>query len=482
MIALVRINSSEFRREFPPFGLLYIGYALKKVGFDVEVFHCTPEEMSKVAKRIIKKDPIFVGFSVVIGKQVKWSIEMSKLIKSMSDIKIVWGGPHPTLTIELCLKEKYVDVVIIGEGEKTAGELAKALKNNKDLKYVKGIGYKKGDKIIINECRPLLNMDECKMDWDLVNIKDYLRSNINWGCKRVIGYVTSRGCPFNCGFCWNLIANDRRWRGHKKEMVISEIEWLKDEYDIDGIQIVDDNFFARPKRAFDILKVIDLPCRGDPVVLYFSKSFVRKLVECNVRGMLIGLESGSDRLLKLMNKYITVKNILRAVKFISEAPQISPLYSFILGLPTETWKETQMTIDLILKIHDINPNALFTVGTFMPFPGTPLWDVAIKEGFEPPKRIEGWSKIERWEDKMELTWLSWADESTPRKFKLIRNYSKYLQIGTHLRLPLISWLAHKRLENRNFKFPIDYYLMDWLSRKISLKPDGILTKLLKKGG
>jgi len=480
MIALVQINSPDYRYTFPPFGLLFVGYALKKAGYDVKIFHCTPEEISNVAKHIVKKDPIFVGFSVIIGKQTKFSADMSKLIKSMSDVPIVWGGPYPTLSMEQCLSESYIDIVVLGEGEETAVDLAKALEKGKDLKNVKGIGYKKGNNIVVTKPRALINMDDYKMDWDLIDIKEYLRPNITWGCSRVLRYVTSRGCPYNCGFCYNLVFHKRRWRGRSKELIIPEIEQLKDEYNIDGLVILDDNFFVDIERAFAILKAIDLPCRGDPVVKNVTRQFVKRLVECNVRGMLIGLESGSNRILKLMNKNITVRDIIRCVRLISEAPQISPLYSFILGVPTETWDETQKTIDLILRVHDIDPRALFTVGCYLPFPGTPFYEMAIRDGFVPPKRTEDWAIVDRWNDKLNPSWLPWADETTAHKFVLIRSYANYLHIGTHLKFPLISWLSYQRLAHRNFSFSIDYYIMEWLFRNVNLKPEGILTKLIKR--
>ena len=175
MIALVIINTEFNRKRQVPLGLLYVGGALRKNGHDVQIFHTTPNEIKRNAKIIIKKDPIFVGFSVITGNQTRYSAEMSKEIKKRSDMPIVWGGPHPTLVTEQCLSEEYIDIVVRGEGEETSIDLAEALEKEGDLKKVKSIGYKdKKNKTRLTEPRPLIeNLDKFKLDWDLIDVKDY---------------------------------------------------------------------------------------------------------------------------------------------------------------------------------------------------------------------------------------------------------------------------------------------------------------------
>jgi len=481
MIALVGINTEFNRKRVPPLGLLYVGDALKKNGYDVQIFHCTPNEIEKKAKIIVRKDPIFIGFSVITGNQTRHSAEMSKEIKKRSDIPVVWGGPHPTLVIEQCLSEEYIDIVVRGEGEETSIDLAGVLEKKGGLKKVEGIGYKdKKNKIRLTEPRPLIeNLDKFKLDWDLINVKDYLCSEPLWDCKRVIAYITSRGCPYNCGFCYNLVFNQRRWRCHSKEVVISDIEFLKNEYDIDGIKYFDDNFFVDKKRALKIAKAVDLRWHGEIRIDYLTRQYLKKLSKTNLRAFLIGGEAGSDRVLRLINKAFTVKDTIKAGKIISEFPEIWTKYSFIIGMPTETWNEAQKTIDLILRLHEMNPESSYTVGPFLPFPGTPLYDLAIKHGFTPPKKTEDWHILDRWDAKLDLTWLPWADKKT---LFLIREYCRFLYLGTHYNIPLITRLARFRLANKNFSFPIDHKLIVWgfgKLRSIVYEPRGSLEKFIQ---
>lgn len=481
MIALVRINSEFNRKRIPPLGLLYVGDALKKKGYDVKIFHCTPNEIKKYSKIIVKKDPMFVGFSVITGNQTKFSAEMSKEIKNRGDVPVVWGGPHPTLLPKQCLEEDYIDIVVHGEGEETSADLARTLEKRRDLNKVRSIGYKdKKNNIRLTGQRPLIeNIDKFKLDWDLIDVRDYLSSEPLWGCKRVLAHVTSRGCPFNCAFCYNLIFNRRRWRCHSKEHIISDIEFLKSEFGIDGIKYSDDNFFINRKRSLEIAKAVNLPWHADININFITRQYIKKLAETNVKAFLLGAESGSNRILNLINKGITAGDIIKCCKIVSKFPEIHAKYSFILGVPTETWVETQKTIDVILRLHDIDPKSSYTVGPYLPYPGTPFYDLAIKHGFTPPERTEDWHVLDRWEAKLDLTWLPWADKNV---FLLIRDYSRFLYLGTHYNIPLISRLAYFRLAKKKFSFPIDHKIIKFgfgKFRAMVYKPKGSFEKLVQ---
>ncbi|MFQ6056418.1 MAG: B12-binding domain-containing radical SAM protein, partial [Methanosarcinales archaeon] len=312
------------------------------------------------------------------------------------------------------------------------------------------------NKIIITKPRKFItNLDKHRMDWSLIDIKKYLGKEKLWGCKRVLPYVTSRGCPYNCAFCYNLIFNKRIWRCHSVKHVVEDIQFLKDTYNIDGIKIFDDNFFVNMKRAFNIIEAIKLPWHCELRADVVTKKVAKKLQQTNAKELLIGAETGSERLMQLINKGLTVNTVMKCVKNLSKIDAF-PVYSFIVGLPTETWEETQLTIDMILKIHEIDPKAMFTVGPFNPYPNNPLYDLAIKLGFKPPEKTEDWSIIERWEGNFDLTWLPWGDK---KLFLLIRDYSKFLYFGTNYNIPFLERIAKYRLSRRNFSFTLEHKLI-----------------------
>ena len=123
-IILVQINHSEDHSEkILPLGILSVGSALKKSGFDVELINITENEIDEMAKLLVNKKPLYLGLSVMTGRQTAHSAKLSQKIKILSPLlPIVWGGIHPSLLPEQCLSEDYIDYVVIGEGEETAIE------------------------------------------------------------------------------------------------------------------------------------------------------------------------------------------------------------------------------------------------------------------------------------------------------------------------------------------------------------------------
>ena len=157
MIVLVKINHPHFTYH-PPQGLLYIANALKKADFEVKIFHIRPEEVAQYAQQIVDLKPLFVGFSVFTGEAMRSYAWLCRKIKSLCAAPIVWGNAHPTLLPEQCLSEDYIDIVVRGEGEVTAVELAQSLAAGTGrLKDIKGIGFKNADgSIVINPESPFI--------------------------------------------------------------------------------------------------------------------------------------------------------------------------------------------------------------------------------------------------------------------------------------------------------------------------------------
>lgn len=467
MIALAIISTPEYM-DIPPLSLLYVGGALRKAGYEVEVFHCQSDQIEACAKRIVKRDPLFLGISVFTGNQTKFSAQLSREVRKRSDIPIVWGGIHPSLVPGQTLGEDYIDCIIIGEGEEAIVELARAIEKKRSFRDIRGIGYKRNGKPHFTGQRPLIrNLDDYRLDWDLVDVRKYYLSL--WDCKRVLKFITSRGCPYNCTFCYNQRFNRGIWRAHSIDFIVSEIQRLKGEYNIDGVGFYDDNFFSNPKRAIEILTRIDLPWGVLTYIKEINRERMEKFRRIHCREMVFGFESGSDRILKLINKRFTVKDIIDGVRLLSDYKDIRVAGSFIIGLPTETWEEIGNTIRLFLKLADIHPKIGYTIGMYLPFPGTDLYELAVKSGFRPPKRTEDWYLLDRWKNIIDPVWMGGRDsEKKARYFYLIRKYSQLVAMK-HLHMPIISRIPHWRLSNRNFTFPIEQPFLSWLQQSYAHK-------------
>ena len=229
-IVLVRVEGDQV---YHPLSILYVGGALRKAGYNVRLFNVFEQKIEKCIEEIIAINPLFVGFSVFTGRQTEISAKMSLAIKRKNrNIPIVWGGIHPSLLPLDCLREEFIDMVCIREGEETACEIAECFNERKDVKHILGIGYKdkKTGKIIINPNRPFMkNLDEYRPDWELLSSEEIEKciDTLPDGRKK-IDFIGSRGCPFNCAFCYNLLFHERRWRKHSTNFVIREISYLKE--------------------------------------------------------------------------------------------------------------------------------------------------------------------------------------------------------------------------------------------------------------
>ncbi|MDI6760027.1 MAG: radical SAM protein [Candidatus Brocadiaceae bacterium] len=460
-IYLVQVDYSRFfSQEIVPIGCLHVGSALKNAGYEVKVIHCTELEIDRYVDEIVKAQPLWVGFSAMTGPQTMHSAWMSKRVKAQSDIPVVWGGIHPSLLPEQCLQEDYIDFVIIGEGEETALELTQRLEGRKDLEGVLGLGYKRREngqsKAVINPRRPFiqdLDDDKYRLNFELLDVPRYFLKAGTGKYQRVFSYKTSRGCPFSCGFCYNNEFNLRRWRGKSAEGVIEDINYLKKTYGIDGVKFYDDEFYVNRKRALKILECIGIPAKTDIRIDMITEDLAARLKEFNVFDILIGIESGSDRILKLLNKGITVEQTKRGVRLLAKHT-LRVGYSAIIGIPTETEEEMNSTIDLILWIHSIHKNKSVTIGPYLPYPGSALYHWTMKQGFVPPRKTEDWGLIDRWRKDLYKV-LPWVRDDY---IYYLREYMKFFNYD----IAPISKLAELRLRHRFVKFPLDVALVHFL--------------------
>lgn len=468
-IILIQINYTQDHSEkILPMGILSVGSALKKAGWAVELLNVNEKEIVKVVDDIVRINPLYVGLSVMTGVQTQHSAELSKLLRSKSNIPIVWGGIHPSLLPEQCLAEEYIDYVVISEGEITIVELTEKISRQEEPSEVLGLGYKSNGQIKINPWRPFItNLDDYRLDFSLVDLEKFifpLGKN-----QRVIAYKASRGCPFNCSFCYNNLFNKNRWRFWSIDTVVEDIKFLKEKYNIDAVKFYDDNFFVNKNRALEILEKINLPTHLEIRIDSINEEVAAKLKEYKVFDMLIGVESGSDRLLQMIDKKFTVDKVIDTVKII-EKYNLPASYSVIVGLPTETKEEFDATIALLYRIYKLHSQAAFTLGAYLPYPGSRMYDFAITNGFQPPSKTEDWGKIDRFRKDFDSPWVNvktvWS----------IREYFKFLnwKLG-----PLIKWFEW-RISHRWFTLPLDIYLTEYLAG-LALDQKGWLGKILRRG-
>ncbi len=372
----------------PPYSILFIADYLIKRNVNVKIFDLRFDSLHKVKNAISDIEPEYIGISVMTGPQIYYALKICESIKKeFKKIKIVWGGIHSTILPTQTLQNKLIDFVIRGEGEKSYHELV----SGKNKSQINGLSLKNGAKIFHNPDRALLKsseLNELNIPWDLINPRRYLKSgNFNM--------ITSRGCPFKCAFCYNALFNNV-WRGWTAEKCIEEFNKIF-KFGVKKITFYDDYFFANPNRIkilFQYFKEKDIIWKAELRVDQMNYSLAKEAKEHGCSNMYFGAESGSQRVLNILNKNISIKDIIKSAEITNKLDIIAE-YSWMIGIPGETKKDIRKTISLIKNVREINPESEFSIKILFPYPQTLIYEQAIKSGFTPPSNLVSWSNIRR---------------------------------------------------------------------------------------
>ena len=427
-VLLIQPNSVTARGILtPPLALLFVGEIARLHGHEVRILD---RNVDFNTRNFIKKfKPDVVGISVFTGPLVKDAITISTFIKEElgDETKVIWGGIHPSLLPEETVSNSYIDAVVIGEGELTFVELLAALEKRSNLSEVKGICYKENGRIITTPERGFLDLDTMPLtNWSLINAKRYLDLEIVM--------VTSRGCPYNCYFCYNQAFNKRKWRAQSAERVLDEIRRVESLTSNRHLKFHDDNFTVNKERVIKILKGLSknyslyIETRPEHV----DKDFLDALKKFRKVWLFIGVETGSEVLLKSMNKMITLEVVRKAFKLIQPYKNIFTTASVILGLPGETYEESLATVAFV---KSLKPTWITYCG-YTPYPGSYYYDSLIAQGVL----------------KVPHDTLAWASYTTPEIGRL------YSQGST------ISKAWKRELRKLNFQSWVDVFINILLKR------------------
>jgi len=387
-----------------PLGLLRISTLLDKEGYKIKIIdQRINKKWKEDLKRELKKNPICIGITSMIGASILNGLRASRIVKKNSNVPVVWGGPQPTILPQITLENKYVDIVCEGEGETTFYELVKTLEKDKSLNKVKGIWFKNNGGKKYNGKRPFVDFNDIpNPPYHILNIKDYKRTS--WHTKKfTFNIETSRGCIYRCNYCYNPI-HYPCWRALKAERVIELLKNLIDDYNVKSFLFHDDNFGVNQKRVNKIMEGIlkekldiEMGFQGIRVdtICKMKKSELDSMSKAGCKHIIVGVESGSPRILKLLHKGIKVEQTYAANKKLSKYTEIKPKYNLMGGFPTETIEELFMTMNTAIKLKKENPSAQITpIFLYVPWPGTKMYDFSIQHGFNPPKTLVEWGHIE----------------------------------------------------------------------------------------
>lgn len=369
-----------------PYGLAYVAASLLNNGYEVEVFdiYANRWNRNEVLQRIKDLRCDYIGITAMSTQYsyVKW---LTAELKGQISAKIILGGLLATYSSEVVLNHTDVDICVIGEGENAIVDL---LNNIEDLANVAGIAYKQNNTIIHTQQRAYID------DLDLLPAPAYSLFPMDVYTKtkfyihdpttkifkkrltlKTMGVLTGRGCPYNCNFCSKSFSGLRL---KSVDSIISEIKYLKDNYGIEGVHFIDELFVVNKKRALEIVQKLEplnlkWDAQGRVNTVDYDLLCQMKKAGCVAVGF--GIESGSDTILKNMNKRITVEQSAQAIENARRAG-LHIKVQLILGYPGETEETIAQTVAFFDKVK--HPARRFSL--ILPLPGSPLYNMAVEKG------------------------------------------------------------------------------------------------------
>jgi len=419
---------AAMKHQYPPTALLSLAVHLDS-RYRVKIIdQRTDSQWKRHLQQELKKGPICVGFSSYTGEQINFALEATRYVKNNSDVPVVWGGVHPTILPRQTLENRSIDFVVKGEGEETFPELVMALEKQKNISGVRGVLYKRNGTIKENAPRPPIDLNNLpELPYHLVDMRKYI---VRFNNRRVLSFEASRGCVNRCAFCFiQNLGQQRLWRALTPERTIERIRDLKERFHVEGIEFQDYNFFvdlARSKRIMQLmlkekLDVFWMACARINNVMRMDRSYLRLIEKSGNTRFALGVESGSDRILRLIKKDITVKQVLAASKKLSRT-KIPPFYSLMQGFPTETEAELRMTVGLALRLLRENSRAKISIiHCYRPLPGNELFDLCVNHGLKAPSSLEEWGKYD-----MTAVGFPWLSQKRRKQVRAINFLSLFV--------------------------------------------------------
>lgn len=391
-----------------PLPVLSIGTVLEKEHFIPVIIDVQLENNWEKRLQDELRDAVFFGVSCMTGSSIKnalRAIDLSK--KYYPNLSIVFGGYHASCAYASLLLECDVDFVIIGPGENAIVKIANLLVNNEsknicknDLENIPNLAYLWNGNVIKNEFQMIEDMDSFvpPMNYGLVNVFDYYYTNIVSKTQRRFYYCSSYGCPGNCTFCSEQKHTHLQWKGLSAHRIVSDLKNISLKYKPDRVQFVDPCFTTDTDRVVEFVQLmkkedwkvnIMFDARISDLKRLSEKLDFMELHKVGVEKIYTGIETGSNRLLKALNKTFTCNDAYEMCYLLNKAGIITHL-SFVHDFPDETNEDSKRTFELCGKLAELN-NIRQLHRFFVPFEGTILYEELVNKNLIEKSSQNSWA-------------------------------------------------------------------------------------------
>ena len=384
-------------KTWAPLGIASLASALRASGFTADYRDLHDYDWPFVEALLAESAPDLVGISCFTFGRGN-SMRLAALSKRLlPDVPVIMGGPHATFFPEQVMAGGDVDLVVLGEGEITTVELLRRLTRgsarrpvreriqSRELDDVRGLAFLENGEVHLTPAREnVVDLDVFPFPaYDAFDLADYKSPEIPEQYQPLQGthVMTSRGCPFKCEFCSVNRFFKGKWAFRSPGNVADELEALVADLGVQHVYFSDDLFSLNHQRTIDICKEIldrklDFVWMAETRVDCVNEEMLAWMRKAGCYRVYYGVESGSPRILKSINKGFTTAQVRRAFRMSHQAG-LEPCCFLMVGNPGETTETIDETIELI---QEIKPGTSPIVGITTILPGTRQYELSKRQG------------------------------------------------------------------------------------------------------
>lgn len=386
---------------YPPYGAMYIASALRQKGYNPKILNVDTERIANrgVIERIKRLNPKYIGFSGIVAPSYRYIKELSLELREAVPDKIQILGGGLASAADPVMKNTSIDIIVQGEGDITIVELLDCLEKRGNLKEVGGIFYKTGSSYEYTGKRDLIrNLDTLPYPtFDIVDINRYMPDGTEFirlfttkirdkriddpnRRRKMITIPTSRGCFNECSFCFRAY---RGLRVHSISYVFDFIEYCIEKFNVGFFTFGDECFAPNKARNWEFIE--EYKKRNSDIIFRIlgmrvdtvDKEILRAYKEIGCWMIEYGFESGSQKMLNVIDKRVSVEQNRQAALWTNEAGiYTSP--ALVLGMPGETSETIRESIDFVKSLNFDFKQYQWTYA--LPIPGSHLYDFAKLTG------------------------------------------------------------------------------------------------------
>jgi len=312
-----------------------------------------------------------------------------------------------------------------------------------------------------NPPRPLAPVDKFRAhNYGLIPVERYFKLK----GKRQLDYISSQGCNFRCAFCSDPFVYGRKWVGLEPTRMALRLKELWDQYHFDDVNFQDETFFTQRERVRTLAdRILEsgmkitwaATMRADQGVRLPEEVWAR-CKQSGLRRLLVGVESGSNEMLKRIRKDIKIEQVFATAERMLQY-DIAGHFPFIVGFPDESDASIQATLDCAKKLRSLSPDFLTPIYYFKPYPGSELVTEAVARGFRLPQTLEAWAQFD-YVAGLPGPWVS------AEKFKLIERFKFFHELAwqrASRSKRILQQLARFRCTQDEYRWPVEMLLSRW---------------------